>query len=90
MAATKHWAVDIYIGEHDGETFAEARLNTRAATGLRAVGRAHLSPHDVDVPEVGDEIAVARALRNLADQLLGVATADVEGLTHESVFLRSR
>ncbi|TDE09332.1 dsRBD fold-containing protein [Jiangella asiatica] len=91
MAATKHWTVDIVIGERDdGETYAEARLTTEATAGLRAVGKARLNPHDVNVPEIGDEIAAARALRVLADDLLDVAARDVENVTHEPTHLKSR
>lgn len=91
MAATKHWSVDIYIGEHDdGSTYAEARLVTHAAAGLRAAGTARLNPADVNVPEIGDELAAARALRALADELLGVVSGDIENLTHESVHLKNR
>jgi hypothetical protein len=35
------------------------------------------------VPEIGDEVAVARALRHLADQLLATAEGDIEELTGE-------
>ncbi|WP_116951356.1 dsRBD fold-containing protein [Jiangella endophytica] len=90
MATRRYWAVDIIIGERDGETLADARLTTHATSGLRAAGRAHLRPGEVDVPEVGDEIAVGRALHHLADRLLDVAAADIEYLTDESVDLRSR
>lgn len=91
MAVTKHWTVDLYIGEHEnGVTYAEARLITHATDGLRAVGKARLNPHDANVPEVGDEIAAARALRVLADDLLDVAAGDVEDLTHQPVHLKSR
>lgn len=90
MTATKHWTVDIYIGEHDdGSTYAEARLVTHATAGLRAVGTARLNPADVNVPEIGDELAAARALRVLADELLDVATGDIENVTHESVHLKN-
>ncbi|WP_157987558.1 dsRBD fold-containing protein [Jiangella endophytica] len=36
------------------------------------------------------QIAAARAMRALADELLDMATADVEDMTHESVHLRNR
>ncbi|RIQ18239.1 DUF1876 domain-containing protein [Jiangella rhizosphaerae] len=89
MAAIKHWTVDIYIGEHDdGSTYAEARLITHATAGLRATGTARLNPSDVNVPEIGDELATARALRVLADELLGTASDDIENITHEPVHLK--
>jgi len=33
------------------------------------------------VPEIGDEVAVARALRRLADQLIETAEQDLEAVT---------
>jgi hypothetical protein len=39
------------------------------------------------VPEIGDEIAVARALNDLSRRLLGIAQDDVAALTHERVRL---
>jgi hypothetical protein len=54
---------------------------------LVGVGRARLNPDDRDVPEIGDELAVARALSDLGHRLLMTATRDVEEITHERVRL---
>jgi hypothetical protein len=52
--------------------------------------RAHrLRPHDPDVPEIGEEIAAARALLDLAGHLLHAAADDLEGVMHEKVTLDS-
>jgi hypothetical protein len=37
-----------------------------------------LSPTDHDVPEIGDELAVARALSELGARLLATAATDVD------------
>jgi hypothetical protein len=87
MRAVKRWRVDIFIGEDDGRTYAEARLVTEIGDRLIGVGRAQLSPHDYNVPEIGDEIAVARALRNLGTNVLDTASSDIEGVTGEDVHL---
>jgi hypothetical protein len=50
-------------------------------------GEASLNPVEQDVPEIGDELAVARALRDLAHKLLDAAADDLEGVTHEHVHL---
>jgi hypothetical protein len=76
--ATSTWTVTIDIDEHDGHTRAVARLRTRDTESLVGVGLARLNPADRDVPEIGDEIAVARALADLSRRLLGVAAEDVE------------
>lgn len=87
--AAKRWDVQVLIDEHDdGTTRAEARLSTGAdRSGLVGVGTARRNPHDVDVPEIGDELAAARALSALAQRLLEVAAEDVENVTHEPVDL---
>lgn len=78
MQETKRWTVTVDIDEHDGRTRAHARLHTRDSDQLVGVGLARLSPTDRDVPEIGDELAAARALSDLAHRLLELASADVE------------
>lgn len=85
MSTTDTWHVDIQLGEHDGHTRAVARLHTHAATALVGTGLARLDPADHDVPEIGAEVASARALRDLADRLLVAAAGDIAGVTHEDV-----
>lgn len=83
MTSAKRWSVDIFISEQGRQTRAEARLHTRDATEIRGIGVATRNPHDMDVPEVGDELAVARALGDLARHLLGEAVGDIEALSAE-------
>lgn len=85
MASMKRWSVDIYVDEHADErrTYAEARLRTGDDTHLVGVGTAFRNPSDPDVPEVGDELATARALADLARRLQGAATDDIESLAAE-------
>lgn len=83
------WSVEVLIGERDGQTHAEARLRTKDDTHLTAVGRARLRPTDRDVPEIGAELATARALADLSHQLLQAAIDDIEGVTHQPVTLKA-
>jgi hypothetical protein len=85
MTATKTWKVEIFIGERDHRTHAEARLMPAGEVTVTGSGDARLNPTDQDVPEIGDELAVARALSDLAHKLLNVAAEDIEGITHEHV-----
>ena len=78
---------EVFIGEHDGKTRAEARLHTEKPTGHIGIGTARLNPTDTDVPAIGDELAVARALSELAHQLLHAAAEDIGRSTHERVSL---
>jgi len=84
---TKSWKVEIFIGERDGKTHAEARLFPSTRATLTGVGDARLNPVDWDVPEIGDELAAARALSDLSHRLLETAVDDIEGVTHEHVEL---
>ncbi|ACQ78741.1 Domain of unknown function DUF1876 [Beutenbergia cavernae DSM 12333] len=87
MDATKHWSIAVEIDEHDDTTRAQARLETAAGREVRGLGHAQRNPLDASVPEIGDELAVARALRNLADHLLHTTEKDIEGATGEPAHL---
>ncbi len=89
MTQAKQWRVDIYIDEHDARTRARARLHNPDETKLVGVGLARLDPADTNVPEIGDELAVARALSDLAHQLLDATVKDIEAITHHPVQLFS-
>lgn len=86
---SKHWRVDIYIDEHtnERETRAEARLHNPDETGLKGEGVARRNPGDTEVPEIGDELAVSRALSDLAHKLLDAAAGDIEQMTHRTAHL---
>ncbi|WP_020524810.1 DUF1876 domain-containing protein [Catelliglobosispora koreensis] len=84
MIAAKRWNVEIFIGEQDGRTYAEARLRTELGDRLVGIGRAKVNPHDYDVPEIGDELAVARALSDLGHRLSVAAVGDIQQVTGES------
>jgi hypothetical protein len=87
MRNLRRWTVEIYVGEDDGRTYAEAALNDDIGNQVLGTGRAVLNPADPDVPEIGDEIAVARALTDLGHRLLNTAAADLQSVTHERVVL---
>lgn len=83
----KHWTVDVYIYESGPATSAQAVLHGEAPQPLASSGRAKRNPDDRDVPEIGDEVAVARALRHLADRLLGTAAGDIAAVEGHPVTL---
>ena len=88
MVTAKHWSVDVYVGEDAGRTYAEANLETGGSTRLRGYGEARLNPADDDVPEIGDEVAVARALSDLGHRVLLAAAADIQAVSDEPVHLQ--
>jgi hypothetical protein len=78
MDTVKTWTVQVDIDEHEDRTRAVARLHTGGAQSLTGTGLARLNPADRDVPKIGDELAVARALSELSHRLLDVAARDIE------------
>jgi hypothetical protein len=87
MFTAKRWTVELFIDEHDGHTYAEARLRSDTDEPLVGVGRAALNPADRDVPEIGDELAAARALSDLGHRLLLAVAADIDALAAEDAHL---
>lgn len=76
------WTVRISLFEGD-DTTARAVLVADPLDGVRATGVSHRRAQDPPQPRIGDEVAVARALRHLADQLLEQATSDIQKSTGE-------
>lgn len=81
MIHTTEWSVLLQLTESDGQTHAQAVLDSGADHQLRGHGIARKRPADADVPEIGDELAAARALADLAHQLLDAAAGDIEAVT---------
>jgi hypothetical protein len=79
------------VGWHSEVTFREAGPKTRATallrlpdgTELRAHGHASKHPNDPVQTRVGEELAAARALNDLARQLLARASTLIEEATHQ-------
>lgn len=86
MDDIKNWSVGIVIDEHDGKTRAKARLQAGDAT-VTGVGFARCNPTDRDIPEIGDELAVARALSDLSHRLLDLTVEDIEQVTRHPATL---
>jgi hypothetical protein len=90
---THTWKVSIElfssddIGSDDHVTAAHAVLTTTAGNRLEGYGRAKLNPRDEDVPEIGEELATARALRDLADRLLRATSDDLSAQEHHKIRL---
>lgn len=80
MPHTAEWKVRLHFFEDDeGTTKARVVLDTGSTT-LTGHGSAHCNPADMNVPEIGDELAASRAMNDLAQQLLNVAERDIEGV----------
>jgi len=71
------WKIDLEFDESNEQTNADALLEA-GEIRYRACGRARRNPHDPQRPRVGEEVAAARALENLALQLRRAAEHGVE------------
>ena len=76
------WTVDIRLDEDDTTTHAHAVLHGRDGVTVQADGAARRNPVDAPIPEIGEELATARALSALAHQLMDVAAEDISSLSH--------
>lgn len=82
---TKTWSVRIYLSEEDDLTRARAVLDTGLVVHLEGEGVARRNPADPAIAEIGDELAAARALRELADRLHQATAEDISAVTHRPV-----
>jgi uncharacterized protein DUF1876 len=81
---TKSWQLDAAVDEHEKRTRAKVRLSWQGSE-LVGVGLARLDPTDEPVAAIGDELALARALSDLAHQLFERTAADIEAATRMPV-----
>lgn len=70
-------AIDIRIDEDETNTLVFAELNLRG-DHFEATGRARRNPTDRPMPIVGEELATARALGDLALQVMEAARRKIE------------
>ncbi|HEY9376894.1 MAG TPA: DUF1876 domain-containing protein [Jiangellaceae bacterium] len=81
------WNVEIQFEEDESLTSAAAMLRLQDGTELQARGQARRNPADPAQPQIGEEIAAARALSDLVHQLLDKAAAEIEDVTHKPAHL---
>jgi hypothetical protein len=83
MSTRNRWLVELSIAELEGQTRADGRLVMTDGACWMGHGGARRHPRDPDVAEIGEKIAAARALSDLAHLLAGSAAAELEALTDE-------
>ena len=83
MNVNEDWLVSLSVTETDGQTHVEARLVMSGGDQIAGHGQARRNPADREVARIGAQIASARALADLAGQLLHAAATAIEDSTHE-------
>ena len=68
--------IELTFDEDEYHTHATASLVIRGVT-FTGSGRARRNPADVNLPMIGEELAVARALSDLAHRLVDAATETI-------------
>ena len=81
-----NWTVTIVFNEDEEKTRADALLSG-ASDDLRGWGRSRRNPADPSLPAVGEEVAAARALTDLAHHLLDQAAHRIESWEGHAVRL---
>lgn len=69
--------IHVHIEEDQDSTLAFLELNLRGEH-FEATGRARRNPTDRPMPVVGEELALARALGGLANQVMEAAQSKIE------------
>ena len=83
------WTIELSFDEDDRRTTATATLAVPGSPELRGHGYARRNPEDRPVSFIGEEVAAARALSNLAHELLERAASDIESSTHNRTDLNA-
>jgi len=84
----REWQVRVSLVEAGDDTTATVVLVADSPDRLRARGSSHRSADDTAEHEIGDEVAVARALRHLADELIEHAERTIARRTGEEAHVR--
>ena len=85
---SKTWRVQVSVVETGDNTRASALLISDEPGEFRGHGDSHRSPRDEPMGAIGDEVAVARALRHLADSMLARAESDIQTATGTAAYVR--
>lgn len=80
--ATKTWTVQVRLDEQGDDTHADAVLSVENKMEMHGRGVSRRNPRDESDATIGDELAAARALSDLAHELLAKAADDIESHTH--------
>jgi len=86
--AGEGWTVHISFREDDSHARADAWLSA-GGLSLHSWGVSRRNPSDPDVPAVGEQLAVARALSDLSHQLLHAAAHGVESFEGHPVHVEA-
>jgi hypothetical protein len=73
----KDLTIDLLLDEDETDTVVHAKLQLRGDE-FESVGKAHRRSSDRPIPVIGEELAVARALGDLTNQVTAAAQSKIE------------
>lgn len=87
MDATRILTLNMQVEEAGAKTTADVHITTGDGRPVHGHGTARRHPEDPEVPQIGDDIAVARALFDMAHTLLDHASDEIGTRQHRRVHL---
>ncbi|MDR7300667.1 DUF1876 domain-containing protein [Haloactinomyces albus] len=87
MHDTRTLTLNMEVVESEMKTTADATMATGSGRIVHGHGTARRHPDDPDIPQIGDEIAAARALSELSHKLLDTAAQEIGERQHSRVHL---
>lgn len=88
MSETKVLSIEVVVEEDPERTEARASLDLRGRE-FGGWGRARRNPADPNIPMIGEELAVARALYDLSHHLMDAAASAIEEYEGRPVHLHT-
>ena len=80
----KDLTIDLHLAEDDTDTIVYATLTLRGDV-FESLGKAHRRKHDRPLPVIGEELAIARALGDLTNQITAAAQSKIERFLEPSL-----
>ncbi|GAB3572421.1 DUF1876 domain-containing protein [Amycolatopsis endophytica] len=78
MRQACQWKMDIGLDEIGGVTRAEIRLGGADGTRFTGIGLVRNGPRGQHLPDIAAELALARALSDLTEELLEAVASDID------------
>lgn len=78
MARPVNWNMELAVEENNGTTRAQVRLAATDGAVFHGIGLVQGGARGVHLPEIAAELAMARALSDLTEELLEAVASDIE------------
>ena len=90
MGQQAQWTIDVALDEDSTTTRADVRLCSPGGASFVGVGVVQGGPRGVHLPQIAAELAIARALGDLTEELLEAVATDIESSIDDATSSRCR